>query len=142
MVFSEYKEPPAAENEQLEQFTRLIACFPLLTPAWQMEFYRAIKRHKLGARRLADAVSHIIDTCNFQAPRIAEIVNFDKGVRLYTQREVAEKVSAGWSDKQTSYFWDSWPVVVVEGNYYRVSAAELAEKGLKVENKTIYRAGK
>ncbi len=44
-------------------------------------------------KRLNDAIGTIIDTCRFKRPMIAEIISYDKKLKLFTYSEMAAKCS-------------------------------------------------
>lgn len=46
-------------------------------------------------QRLSDAIGYILDTFKYQRPSVADIIGYDRRIRLYSHNEVCELVMKG-----------------------------------------------
>jgi len=87
-------------NVSAETFTigaaRIKQAFPKLPIGWYKILETMIDEENFTDKRFADSVNNLIKTCPFPEPTIANILGYDKKVKIYTYNEVtAEKL---WSD--------------------------------------------
>ena len=75
------------------------AAFPQLPPEFFDILAKRVKANKFSDARLNDAVGNLIDTCRYPLPTIADVISFDKRVKLYTYSELTAKVNQGYSMK-------------------------------------------
>ena len=68
-------------------------------PALPVDFYDVLLDRLEAAgfcdERLADAVSHVIDTCVYPQPTIAQFISFDKRVKLHSYHDYLKLVNDG-----------------------------------------------
>lgn len=64
--------------------------FPSLPINFFDVFSDRIICNKFTDKRLNDAVNHVIDTCIYPTPTIANFISFDKFVKLYTYDQVVK----------------------------------------------------
>lgn len=74
----------------VEMSMKIQRAFPNLEPDFFNIFSDRIKANKFTDNRLKDAVEHVIDTCVYPTPTIAQFISFDKHVKLYTYEDVLE----------------------------------------------------
>jgi len=82
-----------------QQVVKSIAMLKKSFPALPEGFYEVlsnrIKDNNFCDDRLRDAVKHVIDTCVYPTPTIANFISFDRKVKLYTYKEVCDYVHDG-----------------------------------------------
>lgn len=71
--------------------------------------------------RLKDAVNHVIDSCKYPTPAIAEFMSYDKKRRLYTYAEMCDKVHEAGG---RASFWDAYEQIEIKGTRFWYSKAE------------------
>lgn len=68
-------------------------------PSLPIEFYDIfidrIKANKFSDTRLNDSIAHVIDTCPYPIPTIAQFISFDKKITVYTYPEIIQKLEDG-----------------------------------------------
>jgi len=68
--------------------------------------------------RLIDSVNHVIKTCIYPTPTMANFLTFDKRVKLYTYNEVVTKVA-----KRECSFND-FALVTIDNQVFRVTKSD------------------
>lgn len=119
MSISLYNDQPADEAAWAVQALRLTSVFPESgsNTAFMLELSRAVARKKMTAKQLEDAVDHLVDNCRYPRFSIADIVSYDRKVRLYSHAECCEMCSHGVS-------WD-FDTVKVEGKTFWVKKSDV-----------------
>jgi hypothetical protein len=69
--------------------------FPTLPLDFYDIFMDRIKINKFSDERLTDAVAHVIDTCPYPTPTIAQFISFDKKVTVYKYPDIVQMVEDG-----------------------------------------------
>ena len=86
--------------------TKIQVAFPKINTAFTAILSERLVANGFTTQRLIDAVSYLIDNFKYQTPSIADIINFDRKVKLYSYNEVVEFVT---SDKGTfDDFYKHW----------------------------------
>jgi len=70
--------------------------FPALTAEFYSNLFETVKQEGFTDARFMDAVSHVIKTCVFSVPGIADFVSFDKKVRVYDYNEYLKQCNDGY----------------------------------------------
>ena len=73
----------------------------------------------LSTKRLSDAINHLIDNFNYKELNIADIVKFDKKVKLYSYNDVCKMVSKGEAS------FTDFVIKEIDGTHYRVKKTDL-----------------
>lgn len=80
---------------------RIKAAFPALAP----EFYKVMAERLIekgfSDERLTDAVNHVIDTCQYPTPTLANFLSFDLRVKIIDYNQLCGQVlrqEVSWSD--------------------------------------------
>lgn len=73
---------------------RVKAAFPALPPAFYKIFIERVRDKGFSDERLKDAVNHVIDTCPYPTPALANFLSFDRRVKILTHREVVANVTS------------------------------------------------
>lgn len=91
-----------------------IAALKLAFPTLPKEFYGVlidrIRVNKFTDERFSDAVGHVIDTCKYKNPTIADIISYDKNVKAYTYKQMIDM-----ADKYGADVWKSHEPVKLAG---------------------------
>ena len=98
-----------------------IAKIKFAFPSLPLEFYDVlsdrIKAQGFSDARLQDAVNHVIDTCHYPTPTIADFISFDKKFKVFTHEEMLKKLDDYGQDKK---FWDSYKSIKLPNRPKRV----------------------
>ena len=68
----------------------LTIAFPELSESFFDMFFDRIKANNFSDARLKDAVNHVIDTCVYPKPAIANFILFDKKIKLVKHQQIVE----------------------------------------------------
>jgi hypothetical protein len=84
------------------QTTKLLLAFPTikLQTGWFELLNERIRANGFSDARLIAAVDHLIDTCIYPVPSIANIISYDKKVKLYTYQQLCD-ITTESGDKKT-----------------------------------------
>ena len=85
--------------EGVKQLKRVQVAFPSLPNGFFDMFLDRLKEKKFSTQRLIDSINHVIDTCQYPTPTLAQFLSFDKRTRLYTYNEVCIEIDKGDSFK-------------------------------------------
>ena len=90
-----YKAAPAT-MEQIKPVVALIGTiFTTISQAKLSILAQAVYDNMFTVERLKDAVAHVINTCTKREPQVADIVSYDKCLKLYTYSEACRLVNSG-----------------------------------------------
>lgn len=78
-----------------------------------------VRANKFTTKRLSDAINHLIDNFNYKELNIADIVKFDKKVKLYSYNDVCKMVSKGEAS------FTDFVIKEIDGTHYRVKKTDL-----------------
>lgn len=65
--------------------------FPRLPVGWYDVLEKMLDEEKFSDKRLVDATKSLIKNCVYPEPTIANIISFDRTVKVYTYHELMEK---------------------------------------------------
>ena len=82
-----YKDKPPIPQEISNEITRLRNCFDV-NEGFVVNLIDRLTANKFTKQRFHDAVSHLIDTCHYPKPNVADIISFDRKVKTYTYSEM------------------------------------------------------
>jgi len=72
-----------------------------------MSFYEVLDErfadNKFTDERLRDAVNHVIDTCIFPTPTIAQFISFDRRYKVFTGEEMLKKMDEQGAEIRKCY---------------------------------------
>jgi len=72
---------------------KLKQSFPALGSGFYDIFMDRIKDNGFSDERLTDAVNHVVDTCIYPQPTIAQFLNFDVRIKIYNYSEYVQFVT-------------------------------------------------
>lgn len=79
-----YDDPTPDKRTIGIEVERLQKAFPQIDKNYLFVLTERIIDKKITAQQLKDAVNRVIDTCVYPVPGMAEILSFDKRIKLYT----------------------------------------------------------
>ena len=90
-----YTGQPAGPREIAQELTKLKYAFPAMETAFISILSERLVANGFTEQRIKDAVANVIDNFTYKSPNIADIIKFDKKVKLYTYHEVSALVTKG-----------------------------------------------
>ena len=91
-----YRDEVADESDVRNAIMTLSAAFPLEDKEERARFFALLasrmKANGFTKQRMLDAVNHLVDNFRFKNINIADVISFDKRVRLYTYQEYCNAV--------------------------------------------------
>ena len=87
----------------LEQNIEIAKAFPQLPESFFEVFNRRIKEKEFTDQRLKDAVNHVIDTCQYPVPTVANFISYDKEVQIFTHNDLLKQLN---EDKKAFDYYD------------------------------------
>jgi hypothetical protein len=69
--------------------------FPGLPIGFYQVFDERLKANNFTDERLTDAVNHVIDTCIYPTPTIANFISFDRRIKVYTYAQYCKLCDEG-----------------------------------------------
>lgn len=110
---------------------RLKNAFPQLPQGFYDILSDRIKANGFSDDRLKDAINSLIDNCIYPVPSIANIISFDKRVKLYTYSELVNLIN-----ESGAIIWDEFKAIET-GSKRRLyaSIADIEKFNLKVLQK-------
>jgi hypothetical protein len=94
----------------VNQTARISKAFPALKGDFIDILQKRVKELGFGNQRITDCINHVIDTCPYPNPSIANFVSFDKRIKLHTYNDMCDMVS----DYGKS-IWDDYKAIRVPG---------------------------
>ena len=91
-----YSGEPANKDQIFSASQKLIAAFPDVTVDFVILLTERFIDNKFTAQRVKDAINHIIDNSPYKRPAIADIISFDRKVKLFTHSEIQAKCAPGY----------------------------------------------
>jgi hypothetical protein len=85
----------AARDFIFKKSSSLVNAFPGVTDEFVALLTDRIFKNKFTEQRLTDAIDYLVDNFKYPVPSIADIISFDKKVKLHTYQQVCDKVTAG-----------------------------------------------
>ena len=77
----------------IKNIAKIKNAFPALSEGFYEVFSQRLIDTEFNDDRLSDAVNHVIDTCIYPTPTIAQFISFDRIVKLNTYEEMLKKTS-------------------------------------------------
>lgn len=91
-----YGLQPATIDQIKNECKKLQACFPQMQPAMMGVMIDRIMSKKMPYAQVKDAVNNIIDNFKYPVPTVADVISWDKKVKLYTHAEVVADIPKGF----------------------------------------------
>jgi len=104
----------------VNQVKKLKQAFPALPKGFYDILTDRIQEIEFSDKRLTSAVNNLIDTCVYPIPTIANLITWDRRVKLYTYRQMVEM-----TNEYGAGVWDEYKAVKAPGINIRVFASVL-----------------
>lgn len=72
---------------------RIMMAFPSLPEAFYEILQQRVYESKFTDERLTDAVNHVIDTCKYPTPTVAEFLSYNRHIQLYSYYQILDMVN-------------------------------------------------
>ena len=82
-----------------------------------------MRANQFSDQRMIDSIGYVIDNCLYPTPTIANLISYDRRVKLYTYQEVCEYVDRGGQ-------MEDFIKREIRGTVYRILKSEAIQKGL------------
>ncbi|NWF87918.1 MAG: hypothetical protein HXY50_00485 [Ignavibacteriaceae bacterium] len=91
---------------------KLKKSFPKLPIGFYDVLEQLLDEEKFTDKRLIDATNNLIKTCQYPEPTIANILGYDKKIKIYTWDELA-KISCDYGPEARKRFWDQYGAIKI-----------------------------
>ena len=88
----------------IDGIKKIKAAFPNLPPDFYDILSDRIKENGFSDMRFVNAINHVIDTCKYPTPTIADFIGYDKQIKLYSHEEMLAKINFIGN----SFRWDNY----------------------------------
>lgn len=88
-----YRRDKLSNKCIVQQTNKIKNAFPSLSIEFYDILFDRIKDLGFSDKKLNDAVNHMIDNCIYPVPTIANIISFDKRIKVYTYNEICDMVN-------------------------------------------------
>jgi hypothetical protein len=92
---SVYVDDIADSDYVKSQLKKLIAAYPKVTNDFIILLTERVIDNKFTKARVRDAVNNLIDTFVYEVPKVADIVSFDRRIKVFTYTDLCDKVERG-----------------------------------------------
>lgn len=75
-----------------KELKKIQKAFPAIPPEYHAILHERLIANNFNQQRLIDAINNVIDTCKYQVPAIAEIISFDKRIKLKSYDDVRKEL--------------------------------------------------
>jgi hypothetical protein len=90
------EQPPAHPDHVKNECKRLQSCFPQIPTGMVVVMAQRVLAKQMSAQQLTDAIDNLIDNYKYPVPTVAEVLSWDKKVKLYTHAEVVKEIPQGF----------------------------------------------
>lgn len=90
-----YQGSVATQSDIKSELKKLKAAFPEVDNDYIIILTSRLVEKRFTKQRVQDTINNIIDTCPYRRPAIAEIISFDKRIKVYDFLEVQNMCSPG-----------------------------------------------
>ena len=88
-----YQDTYATPDNIASAIKRLRGAFPKMGGEFFDILYERIDKNKFTKQRLEDAVNNVLDNFRYKELNVADIVSYDKRVRLYTYTQICDEIA-------------------------------------------------
>ena len=113
-----YQGEPASALVLAQETAKIHVLFPKLDKLFVPLLIERLSVNNFTEKRVKDAISYLIDNFKYQNPSIADIVSFDKKIKIYSHNDVVQLVTENKAD--FSDFYKHW----IGETLYRVKKTE------------------
>jgi hypothetical protein len=124
---SVYTDQQFTVKTELDCVRQLKNAFPSLPIGFYDILHDRIVDNGFSEQRLKDAVKNLIDTCVYPTPTIANIISWDKRVKLYSYNEMTDLVM-----KYGASTWNEYGKREVNDKVFWINKAEALQYGIDI----------
>lgn len=124
---SVYTDDRFTVKTEIDCVRKLKNAFPSLPIGFYDILHDRIVDNGFSEQRLKDAVKNVIDTCVYPTPTIANIISWDKRVKLYSYNEMTDLVM-----KYGSATWNEYGKKEIKGKVFWINRTEALQYGIKL----------
>jgi hypothetical protein len=117
---SVYCDTSMKVSDWKEGVKQLRAAFPKLEDAWFDLLTTKMKEKKFTQQQFHDAIDNVITNCKYPTPQIADLLNYQKGVRLITRERFLQETK-----DETPLFKSNFLAIDVDGQLFYANKNEL-----------------
>jgi hypothetical protein len=88
-----YRDKLVKEQDIKPELKKLCAAFPEISDDFIILLSDRIIDNDFTVKRLQDAMKYLIDNFHYKKPNIADIISFDKRIKLYDYYQIIEMVN-------------------------------------------------
>ena len=92
---SVYVDDIADSDYVKSHLKKLSAAYPKVTNDFIILLTERVIDNKFTKARVMDAVNNLIDTFVYEVPKVADIVSFDRRIKVFTYTDLCDKVERG-----------------------------------------------
>lgn len=93
----------------LQEIVKAKIAFPALPKEYFDMLRLRLEANNFSDDRLKDAVAHVIDTCTYPTPTIANFIGFDKRIKINSYEDMVKKATEFGPDIYKSYRMVKFP---------------------------------
>lgn len=121
-----YHDQKASMDHVAEGISRLQSAFPRMSKEFFSLLFERIDENQFTIKRLEDAINHVIDNFHYREISIADVISYDKRVKLHTYNEVCDSVvSKGLT-------FDDYEKHTIEGKVFWIKKVDLLNNNIKL----------
>jgi len=102
-----------------QELKKLVVAFPAVDPGFINVLSERLVANGFTNRRLKDAIGYVIDNFKYQKPNIADIISFDRKIKLYTHGEAYRLIVSG----EVSGF-EEFEIIESNGDKFRIKKSD------------------
>lgn len=111
------------ENVVMLELKKLSVSFPDLKGEFFTVLSERLVKNGFTDSRLKDAIGFVIDNCTYKKPSIANIISYDKTVKLYSHNDVCNEVYKGNT-------FDDFKIIERNGKKFWIKKTDAEQYGL------------
>lgn len=92
-----YRDQLPSKESVVTICKRLKVAFPSIQSDFMLLLVDMVIKKKMTTQRLIDAIDNLMENFRYQHPTIADVIGFDKKVKLYTHAEVVKSIQEGYT---------------------------------------------
>jgi len=92
-IISKYNDSPFTMKGSTNAISKLAKAFPTWDAGMTDVLLSRAKDYNFTDQRLMDAINYVIDTCKYPTPKIADIISFNKGVKVFNHAQMSDYVA-------------------------------------------------
>lgn len=101
-----YQGSLISDENIIKYSIKIRQAFSSLPPEFYGILLEMAKEERFTDERFRDAVHHVIKTCIYPTPTIAQFISFDRRFKVYTYEEMIDKFLMNWDNYKSIQFPD------------------------------------